>query len=68
MNKYKYKYTCTAKLRSLETDECLDTCEMSIEAPFELDLKQQYACMTLINGLDSDDETYWQLTNMMKND
>ena len=61
------KYTCDAELRNADTDEYLDTCEMSIEVPIDLDIKQQYACMVLINGLDSDEFTYWKLTNMREN-
>lgn len=58
------RYVCDAELRFVDTEELFDVCEMSIEVPMELDKKQQYACMILLNGLDSDDFTYWVIKNM----
>jgi len=58
------KYTCDVSLVDSNTEEVLDTCEMSIEVPFSLEKHQQFACMVLLNSLEYDDSTCWSLKNM----
>jgi len=58
------KYIADVDLLDINTHECLDTCEMSIEVPMELDKTQQFACMVHMNELDHDDLTCWSVKNM----